>query len=118
MTSCKLFLVTDYFRTLSGPWSWKRRDSHVPAEVVELFSSPTRQEFHSPLVEKRSLAVYYLCNLLKASKHTMRGPVQAVSKPAVPDYSNALDKVWVSQVACLALALQATDSAEDCVHQC
>lgn len=118
MTSCKLFLVTDYFRTLSGPWSWKRRDSHVPAEVVELFSSPTRQEFHSPLVEKRSLAVYYLCNLLKASKHTMRGPVQAVSKPAVPDYSNALDKVCASQVACLVLALQATDSAEDCVHQC
>lgn len=117
MTSCKLFLVTDYFRTLSGPWSWKRRDGHVPAEVVELFSSPTRQEFHSPLVEKSgtlSLAVYYICNV---SKHTMRGPVQAVSKPAVPDYSNALDKVWVSQVACLAQALQATDSAEDCVHQ-
>ena len=26
----------------------------------------------------------------------MRGPVQAVNKPAVPDYSNALDKVWAS----------------------
>jgi len=36
----------------------------------------------------------------------MRGPVQAVNKPAVPDYSNALDKVWASQVACLASQTQ------------
>ena len=34
----------------------------------------------------------------------MRGPVQAVSKPAVPDYSNALDKVCASHVACTSLA--------------